>query len=80
MSPSQVDSAFKAKWPVLGKGQHGYIVNLTGDGRPVFATTLDTNGIGRCLNFQDVSPINPEPEADQPAPSTLDTPDREPPH
>lgn len=54
MIPEEVDNAISTKTPVIAKGVRGYIVNTTWDGRPVFATTLDTDGIGRCLNFQDV--------------------------
>ena len=61
MKPTEVSTAFKTQSPVLGKGQRGYVVNLTADGRPVFANTLDTDGVGRCLNFQDIALVSLEP-------------------
>ena len=72
MSPTEVQKAFLERTPVLGKGDRGYIVNLTGDGRPVFATNTDTGGIGRCLNFQDISPITAA-SVDRSAPPAGDT-------
>lgn len=54
MNQQEVDLALKNKAPVTAKGRLGYIVNTTWDGRPVFAESLDTDGIGRVLNFGDV--------------------------
>jgi len=41
--------------PVVVDCCWGYIVNLTADGRPVFASSLRTRGIGLVMNFSEVA-------------------------